>query len=291
MALASAPVPPKMRTDCKALLAILAGGIERATSPGRVLARVWTRIGHALDGDTSQLADRQLLVWMPAHQSTRAIGTSRGSDGRLLSALDWRANRLVDGLAKLVALRRLPSGSTVATLRSAKLAARHAAQKLGQVTHAANNGVHHMRDAAPRRTGTWACASSGSAGHEVQTPVAEAALAATVEATPACGTTGGGALQPGDRQWWQVCAPTPVPDERKRARSEPPAGRCCTASAASRQAAARRDATRRRAADADLLASHLTRAAPVVVERPASPGPSRFALLRARIAARRGDAA
>ena len=79
------------------------------------------------------------LLWMPAHTSRLTASTAGKSDGSRLSYVDWRANRLVDALAKAAArTRRLP-----AELRSlhasAALAAGHAAALLGVVTHAANN--------------------------------------------------------------------------------------------------------------------------------------------------------
>jgi hypothetical protein len=76
---------------------------------------------------------------MPAHMSRLTATTAGKSDGSPLSYVDWRANRLVDALAKAAArTRRLP-----AELRSlhasAAQAAGHAAALLGVVTHAANN--------------------------------------------------------------------------------------------------------------------------------------------------------
>eukprot|EP00973_Karenia_brevis_P077989 10833860-Karenia_brevis.AAC.1 len=40
---------------------------------------------------------------MPAHTSVTAIGTVRDSVGRPIDAVDWRANRLADVLAKFAA--------------------------------------------------------------------------------------------------------------------------------------------------------------------------------------------
>ena len=76
---------------------------------------------------------------MPAHQTCAAIGVRVLSNGDKLSAIDWRANRLVDALAKqAAALRRAPIAIT-RLLGSARAAVRHAACLLGRVTHAANN--------------------------------------------------------------------------------------------------------------------------------------------------------
>jgi hypothetical protein len=83
---------------------------------------------------------------MPAHQSLSAIGERQLSNNKLLTVIDWRANRLVDALAKMAAARmRAPQGLR-ALLESGSLAAKHAAALLGVVTHAANNHkVPHMR--------------------------------------------------------------------------------------------------------------------------------------------------
>ena len=94
---------PKMITDCQALLATASSGKEAATAGCRQLARVWAAIASFADGDLARLVDEGLLVWMPAHQASTAIGVRRKSNQTLLTSLDWRANRLADALAKLAA--------------------------------------------------------------------------------------------------------------------------------------------------------------------------------------------
>ena len=85
------------------------------------------------------LTDQQLLVWMPAHLARSMVGESKLSNGQRLSTVDWRANRLVDALAKLdAALRELPA-ACVKLLDSAECAVKHSAKLLARVTHAANN--------------------------------------------------------------------------------------------------------------------------------------------------------
>ena len=76
---------------------------------------------------------------MPAHKSHTAIGNVHLSNGAALSATDWRANRLVDALAKAAASSLAAPRKVAAFLRSADAAAAHAACLLGIVTHAANN--------------------------------------------------------------------------------------------------------------------------------------------------------
>ena len=129
-----------MKTDCLALLCTAEGGLARATESHRPLARVWAHIGGAMDGNICVLATERKLIWMPAHQSLAAVGNATLSSGKELSTVDWRANRLVDALAKRAAAQRQTPGITK-ILGSGRAAVRHAAALLGQVTHTANNCV------------------------------------------------------------------------------------------------------------------------------------------------------
>ena len=133
------PFPPHMRTDCLALLHTAQGGLGRATSAKRPLARLWSQIGTSMDGSISELVDQGLLVWMPSHQTTASIGKRDLSNGEKLSVVDWRANRLVDALAKLAAARRRAPMAVTRLLASTNAAVKHAAKLLGCVTHQANN--------------------------------------------------------------------------------------------------------------------------------------------------------
>jgi len=103
-------------------------------------------IAAALDGDLQSLAGSSSsghssgrLVWMPAHQTLAAVGERKLSSGQRLSHVDWRANRLVDALAKISAGEVSAMDSVRKLLDSAAAAAKHAAMLLGRVTHAANN--------------------------------------------------------------------------------------------------------------------------------------------------------
>ena len=98
-------------------------------------------IATTLDGDISKLNGDKKLVWMPAHQTVSRIGTARKSDGTLLTAREWRANQLVDGLAKIEAQKGAACSSTVDLLTSATVLARFAAAQLGVATFAANNHI------------------------------------------------------------------------------------------------------------------------------------------------------
>ena len=136
-----APFVPSIRTDCMSLISTAAAGIHKATEPRRMLARIWVLIGVALDGDIQQLGDNSALVWVPAHTSPSAIGEAKRSDGARLTHIDWRANRLADGLAKQAATATQPPDAVLRLLASALVAVRYAATLLGCVTHAANNHI------------------------------------------------------------------------------------------------------------------------------------------------------
>ena len=146
------PCPPRMRTDCQALLAVIEQGQSSATASHRPLARIWSAISHALDGDFGLFHHSGLLVWMPAHCSLASVGEVKLSNGARLSMIDWRANRLVDALAKRAAARRAASPACIALLDAAGQAARHAAMLLGRVTHASNHFVHVTTDPDGKRT-------------------------------------------------------------------------------------------------------------------------------------------
>jgi hypothetical protein len=159
------PFPPEMRTDCLSLLRTAEHGSQDAVHPRKQLARVWQIISNNLDGNLQALTDNQVLVWMPAHQTVGMVGEAKLSNNQRLTLVDWRANRLVDFLAKLAAAERQLSSGTVKLMDSATVAVRDAACLLGRVTHAANNHrvtvtdgngnsvVQYVRDATPAPKG------------------------------------------------------------------------------------------------------------------------------------------
>jgi len=154
MALRAVPSPPSVVTDCLGLIDTLARGKRVATAAGRPLARIWNMIFDALDGEVPQDYIHRRFRWMSSHQSMASIGRSCLSDGSLLSATDWRANRLVDALAKLAAMRnRVPKGLRD-LLETAGRAVEHSAAVLGAVTFAANN--HQTSELLPDGTYTLA---------------------------------------------------------------------------------------------------------------------------------------
>ena len=134
------PFPPPLRTDCLALLQTAREGTSKAIHHSKPLARIWKRIANTIGDDVSLLMNDDTLVWFPAHHTWRSVGEVKGSNGRRLSPVDWRANRLVDKLAKTAAAALQHPKHVLELLPSADAAAAHAACLLGVVTHAAN---HH----------------------------------------------------------------------------------------------------------------------------------------------------
>ncbi len=117
------------------------------------------RIHIVLDGDIASALGE--LNWMPAHGTTASIGRALKLDGTVVTAIEWRANRLVDALAKhAAAFDRVPRRTLEAVSDAGRLA-EYSAALLGTVTECANNwkqeAVRHdgtpyrrtVRDSAP----------------------------------------------------------------------------------------------------------------------------------------------
>ena len=133
------PDPPKMTTDCKSLISIATDGTRKATSANATLARIWCRIAGALDGDTRKLVSAKLLQWTPAHLSQQSIGKVAKGTEKEITAIDWRANRLADALAKEAAAEHAADAPTVRMVKSSEEAARYHMALLGAVTHRSNH--------------------------------------------------------------------------------------------------------------------------------------------------------
>ena len=76
---------------------------------------------------------------MPAHPPLSAIGNEVVSNGRLLTGVDWGANRLVDALARQAAASVQAPKTVRCLLKSGQVAVKHFAALLAVVTHAADN--------------------------------------------------------------------------------------------------------------------------------------------------------
>ena len=130
---------PKVITDWYNLLTFYEAGLASAGASTRPPARLWNMIFPMCDSYTSSQVVNKLLVWMPAHKSASAIGQFFKSDGRSMTAIDWRANRLVDSLARLAACRHAVPNLAVELFKGAQQAAEYCAALLGTVTFASNN--------------------------------------------------------------------------------------------------------------------------------------------------------
>jgi hypothetical protein len=151
IALNQSAFPPKLRTDCQCLLTTAKEGAAHATGSSKPLARIWGLIAMSLDGHTESIVQNGKLVWMPAHQPVSAISVATLSNGKVLSGVDWRANRLVDALAKSAAETMRAPRALRCLLESGRAAVRHRAALLAVVTHAANN--HQVQ--VQRLDGSW----------------------------------------------------------------------------------------------------------------------------------------
>jgi len=139
VALAFCVMNDQIRTDCQSLVNTAEAGLTEAIAASRPLARIWTMIGQHTDGDIVSLAASKRLVWLPAHQTTAAIRNRWLANGQRFTVIDWRANRLADAYAKLVADSASPPKRSLNTAISGLKACKHAAAVLGLVTFAANN--------------------------------------------------------------------------------------------------------------------------------------------------------
>ena len=99
---------------------------------------------------------------MPAHGAIHTIGNVTKSNGAAITSIDWRANRLVDALAKLAAACHQVPDSATRLLEAGAKAVEHCAGLVGVTAFAANHydkevvrpdgsiGKVTCRDAAPQ---------------------------------------------------------------------------------------------------------------------------------------------
>ena len=114
-------------------------GTANACDSSKVLARIWKQIAEIMGDDVSTLVTSGKLVWMPAHLSRSRVGQSKLSNGLRLSPADWRANRLVDILAKRAAAFHQLTTTASTTLAHASTLSQWALAQVARVTHFANN--------------------------------------------------------------------------------------------------------------------------------------------------------
>ena len=126
------PSLPSLVIECLEVCNTLATGRGVATGPDRRLARVWCGIFGALKDEAAVALER--LIWMPAHGAVHTINNALRSDGRPISGIDWRANRLVDALAKAAAGFDRVHAHILARVDIAASMVEFAAARLGVVT-------------------------------------------------------------------------------------------------------------------------------------------------------------
>jgi hypothetical protein len=259
--LSMCPAPPRTFTDCKVVVDATARGTVRATAASSPLAGYMRRAAVVV-GDLEVLTRRETLVWIPAHLSRAKALAAMRSDGRPVCLRDWRANRLVDVVAKRAALALAVPRRDAQRVRIAAGLLRVEAGVLGVVTQAANNF---------KRTVVTA---SGASVTTVERDATRAnARPCDVAARP-----------------WRKRCPAPPPEPRSVARGPlaPPSAQ--PRSAASVEASARRrevavcNAASERFVLRELIAGRHSGATPLV--SPSGDAPARFEALRARVAAR-----
>ena len=96
-------MPPENLRDCMSILTTAAQGAARATAPSCALAAIWSLISVVVEEDLLALVTTKRLKWMPSHTSLDTLLDRIKSDGRPISTVEWRANRLADALAKAAA--------------------------------------------------------------------------------------------------------------------------------------------------------------------------------------------
>jgi len=216
MVLMITPAPPYVVTDCLGLLDTLERGREAATAATRMLARIWNLIFEALDGVVPEGFVHGRMRWMASHGSRATIGVATLSDGSPITRGHWRANRLVDALARCAAEGVRVPAQARRLLKTAEQATRHEAAVLGLATHAASN--HRISAVRPDGSYFWATRrdayppayenTSGRAGRRKARAAAE---------------TENGPDRPEAAQLQPTTAPNTDPDpEQPEAAREPP---------------------------------------------------------------------
>lgn len=109
------------------------------------LARIWRLIFDILEehGTSSAGLELEKLVWLPAHGPQCSIGRVYMSNGDSLSAIHWRASRLVDWLAKGAAQPWRIKKNDRTCISTVEDAISYSLAKLGAVTFAAKNSRTH----------------------------------------------------------------------------------------------------------------------------------------------------
>ena len=106
-------------------------------------------IVNTLDNSTEALCRH--LTWMNSHTTANNFRQKVKSDGRNVTAVDWRANGLADALAKIGSSYGQAHKTTTNLIDSATELIKQQMGVLGAITHAANHCKRWVRD----EDGTW----------------------------------------------------------------------------------------------------------------------------------------
>jgi len=130
------PCPPRVLTDCMALLHTARAGPASAGRGKNTDARIWNEITAITGGCYNALLSE--MAWMPSHTSAACENVRVKSNGRALTTSEWRANQLADTLAKRGALVSPLRDEADKAITVAGGALQQVAARLGVVTCAAN---------------------------------------------------------------------------------------------------------------------------------------------------------
>ena len=134
--LQNSAVVPRIFTDCLSLLNTVSSGCASATAADRKLARIWNDIAHCTDHQFQGL--QESLCWLPAHKSLHKAVSMSTSKGERITPVQWRANRLVDVVAKRAAMTGKADPRILQLLDSARALVAYKASVLGNATCLAN---------------------------------------------------------------------------------------------------------------------------------------------------------
>ena len=129
----------RITTDYFNIILMLQAGRREATTAKRRFARLWNYIYNNIEENGTREILLKRVIWMPAHCTTAAIGVRVMSNLEYVCAIDWRANRLVDFLARLAANLVTVPACAIELLKQFMKATEYCAASSGTITHAANN--------------------------------------------------------------------------------------------------------------------------------------------------------
>lgn len=132
--------------DCMSLLRMLEVGRKSGTAHHRPQARIRRPIFNALGAEDGSGDAGERKRWMPGLGARVAAHSRVCSDGKRMTPLDWRANRLADALAERVARRFRISSGEVRCLQAAGGLVSHLLALFGMVTYEANHQRREIHD-------------------------------------------------------------------------------------------------------------------------------------------------